>query len=76
MKKYFLFIVVLFSLISCEEDISFNNPSLQGMKDNVFWRGVQSRATLAADGSLLIESFTANETLSLKTTSQLLKLIF
>jgi hypothetical protein len=69
MKKYFLFIVVLFSLISCEEDISFNNPSLQGMKDNVFWRGVQSRATLAADGSLLIESFTANETLSLKTTS-------
>jgi hypothetical protein len=69
MKKYFLFIVVLFSLISCEEDISFNNPSLQGMKDNVFWRGVQSRATLAPNGSLLIESFTANETLSLKTTS-------
>ncbi|TDE31341.1 hypothetical protein E0I61_01180 [Flavobacterium ranwuense] len=69
MKTYFLFIVVLFSLMSCEEDISFNNPSLQGMKDNVFWRGVQSKATLAGDGSLLIESFTANETLSLKTTS-------
>ncbi|MFV8269314.1 DUF6252 family protein [Flavobacterium sp. GT2N3] len=69
MKKYFLFIVVLFSLIACEENISFNNPSLQGTKDNVFWRGVQSKATVSADGSLLIESFTANETLSLKTTS-------
>ena len=69
MKKYTLFIVMLFSLISCEENITFNNPSLQGMKDNVFWRGVQSKATLGADGSLLIESFTANETLSLKTTS-------
>jgi len=69
MKKYFLFIVVLFSLVACEENISFNNPSLQGMKDNVFWRGVQTKATIAADGSLLIESFTANETLSLKTTS-------
>ena len=69
MKKYFLFIVVLFSLVSCEEDISFNNPSLQGVKDNVFWRGVQSRATLSPNGSLLIESFTANETLSLKTTA-------
>ena len=69
MKKYFLFIVVLFSLIACEENISFNNPSLQGTKDNVFWRGVQTKATIAADGSLLIESFTTNETLSLKTTS-------
>ena len=69
MKKYFLFIVVLFSLVACEENISFNNPSLQGTKDNVFWRGVQTKATIAADGSLLIESFTANETLSLKTTS-------
>ena len=69
MKKYFLFIVVLFSLVSCEEDISFNNPSLQGVKDNVFWRGVQSRATLAPNGSLLIESFTANETLSMRTTA-------
>ena len=69
MKKYFVFIVMLFSIISCEENINFNNPSLQGMKDNVFWRGIQTKATLAADGSLLIESFTANETLSLKTTS-------
>lgn len=69
MKKYFLLLVVLFSLVACEENISFNNPSLQGTKDNVFWRGVQTKATIAADGSLLIESFTANETLSLKTTS-------
>lgn len=69
MKKYFLLLVVLFSLVACEENISFNNPSLQGTKDNVFWRGVQTKATIASDGSLLIESFTANETLSLKTTS-------
>lgn len=69
MKKYFLLLVVLFSLVACDENISFNNPSLQGTKDNVFWRGVQTKATIAADGSLLIESFTANENLSLKTTS-------
>ncbi|KIA84761.1 DUF6252 family protein [Flavobacterium sp. AED] len=69
MKKYFLFIVVLFSLISCQEDVRFNNPSLQGLKDNVFWRAVESKATIAADGSLLIQAYTSNETLSLKTTA-------
>ncbi|MFV8343388.1 DUF6252 family protein [Flavobacterium sp. XS2P39] len=69
MKKYFLLIVVIFSLVSCEEDIRFNSPSLQGLKDNVFWRAVESKATLAPDGSLLIEAYTRNETLSIKITS-------
>jgi hypothetical protein len=69
MKKYFLFITLIFSFISCQEDVTFNNPSIQGMKDNVFWRAVQSKATLAPDGSLVIEAYTRNETLSLKVTS-------
>ncbi|MFV5691028.1 DUF6252 family protein [Flavobacterium sp. LT1R49] len=69
MKKYFLFVAMIFSLVSCQEDVSFNNPSLQGVKDNVFWRAVQSKATLASDGSLLIEAYTRNEVLSLKVTS-------
>lgn len=69
MKKLFLIIIVLFAFLSCQEDVRFNNPSLQGMKDNVFWRAIESRATLAPDGSLLIQAYTGNETLSLKTTS-------
>ncbi|MFV5693959.1 DUF6252 family protein [Flavobacterium sp. LB3P122] len=69
MKKYFLFIAAIFSLVSCQEDVSYNSPSLQGVKDNVLWRAVQSKATLASDGSLLIEAYTRNETLSLKVTS-------
>ena len=69
MKKYFTFLLVIFSLISCEEDVSFNNPSFQGMKDNVFWRAVDSKAFLAADGSLIIEGYTGNEVLTLRTTS-------
>ncbi len=69
MKKYLLFVFVIFSLVSCQEDVSFNNPSLQGVKDNVFWRAVQSKAAVASDGSVLIEAYTRNETLSLKVTS-------
>jgi hypothetical protein len=67
MKKYFLITLVFFGLLSCEDDVRFNNPSLQGLKDNVFWRGVRSKATIASDGSLLIESLIVNETISLKT---------
>ncbi|MFH6972228.1 DUF6252 family protein [Flavobacterium petrolei] len=69
MKKYLLFLVVVFAIFSCEENVSFNNPSFQGMKDNVFWRAVDSKAFLASDGSLMIEGYTGNEVLTLRTTS-------
>ena len=61
MKKYFLLLVVLFGLSSCEEDIKFNNPSFQGLKDNVFWRAVQTKATVQASGVLNIDAYTGNE---------------
>jgi len=69
MKKLFLFIVLLFAFISCQDDVKFNNPSFQGTKDNVFWRAIDSKATLASNGSLVIEAYTANEKVTLKTTS-------
>ena len=69
MKKYILFLVVFFAVVSCEEDVRFNNPSFQGMKNNVFWRAVQAKATLSSDGSVLIEAYTGTEVMSLKMTS-------
>ena len=69
MKKYMVGLVVLFSLISCQEDVRFNNPSFQGLKDNVFWRAIQSQATIEANGSLIIKAYTGNEVVTLKTTS-------
>ena len=71
MKKHILLIIVLFSFISCQEDVKFNNPSFQGMKDNVFWRAVQTKATIGANGALVIEAYTAKEIVTLKTTSKL-----
>ena len=69
MKKYILFLVVFFAVVSCEENVRFNNPSFQGMKNNVFWRAVQAKATLGSDGSILIEAYTGTEVMSLKMTS-------
>ena len=69
MKRCFLFLIVLFSLTSCTEDVRFNNPSFQGTKDGVFWRAVQATATINALGSLVIEAYTATEIVTLKTNS-------
>jgi hypothetical protein len=69
MKKLFLFIVLLFAFISCQDDVKFNNPSFQGTKDNVFWRAIDSKATVASNGSLVIEAYTSKEKVTLKTTS-------
>lgn len=69
MKKQFLYIFLLFAFISCQDDVKFNSPSFQGQKDNVFWRAIDSKAILAANGSLSIEGYTRNEKLTLKTTS-------
>ena len=66
MKKYFLFIIVLFTLMACEEDVRFNNPSFQGIKDNVFWRAVVSTASVGPNGSLVIEAYSGNEVITLK----------
>lgn len=69
MKKQALFMIVLFSLISCTEDIRLNNPSFQGLKDNVFWRAIESKASVGPGGSLTIEAYSGNEVITLKTTS-------
>jgi hypothetical protein len=67
MKKQVLFMIMLFSLVSCTEDVKFNNPSFQGVKDNVFWRAVDSKASKSANGSLIIEAYSGNEVITLIT---------
>ena len=69
MKIQFLYLFLSFALISCSTEVKFNNPAFEGQKDNVFWRAVDSKASLDAGGSLIIEGYTRNEKLTLKTTS-------
>ncbi|MES2573965.1 MAG: DUF6252 family protein [Bacteroidota bacterium] len=67
MKKIFLFSILLLAFVSCQDDVSFNNPSFEGKKDGVLWRAVDARATIAANGSLTIEAYNRSEVLTLKT---------
>ena len=69
MKKQLLYLFAFFAFVSCTDEVKFNNPSFEGQKDNVFWRAIDYKAFLAADGSLSIEGYTRNEKLTLKTPS-------
>ncbi len=69
MKKQFLYLFLFFAFISCTDEVKFNNPAFEGQKDNVFWRAIDTRASVGFDGSLTINGYTKNEKLTLKTTS-------
>ena len=65
MKKYIFFLFATISLISCE-DIEKNDPALQANIDNRFYSSNDTRASLNEDGSVTIQGFTQQESLTLQ----------
>ncbi len=68
MKKIISLFIVIIALCSCTQEVTFNNPSVQGTKDNYFWRAnVLSTATVnAIDSTLTVVALSQFETLKLK----------
>jgi hypothetical protein len=64
MKKQFLYLFLLITFISCGDNVTFNNPALEGQVNNVFWRAADAKATLI-NGVLTIEGYARNEKLTL-----------
>lgn len=70
MKKILSLIVLLVAFSSCEEDVQFNNPTIQGLKDDALWRAVSFSATkTTSNGALTIVASNGFETLTLKAQS-------
>ncbi|MBP6557387.1 MAG: hypothetical protein KA213_03415 [Flavobacterium sp.] len=67
MKRFLSLIFVAVAMTSCQEDLKFNNPGLQGLKDDVFWTASDARAYLTGNGRLSIEALTDFEVLTLST---------
>ena len=65
MKKYIFLLLATLSLISCE-DIEKNDPALQANIDNSFYSSNDTRASLNENGSLTIQGFTQQESLTLQ----------
>lgn len=65
MKKCIFFLLAILSLTSCE-DIEGNDPALQANIDNTFYSSNDTRGSVNGDGSLTIQGFTQQETLTLQ----------
>ena len=69
MKRFLSLFIIAVAFSSCQEDVKFNNPGFQGLKDDVFWRANDARAYVDASGRLKIEAFTEYEIVTLNTSS-------
>ena len=67
MKKILSLVIVVFALGSCSQDLKFNNEAVfQGVKDNLFWRGADAKATSSVtEEKLIISAGTLNESVAL-----------
>ena len=66
MKKIFYFLSFIFLLTSCTEDVKFNNPAFQGLKNNAFWRAQAYSAYTQTNGDLFIEGRLGTEAVILQ----------
>lgn len=69
MKRFLPLFMIALAFSSCQEDVKFNNPGFQGLKDDVFWRATDARAYVSTSGALRIEALTAYEEVNLNTAS-------
>lgn len=69
MKRFLPLFVIALAFSSCQEDVKFNNPGFQGLKDDAFWRANDARAHVSTSGQLTIEALTEYETITLNTSS-------
>lgn len=61
MRKVILALLIMFSFVSCTDDVTFNDPSFQGIKDGENWRANDARVILNANGTMTIEAYSQFE---------------
>ena len=67
MKKLILLFLVVITLFGCSQEVTFNNPAVQGTKDNYFWRAQSFSATVdTVTNTIMLEADSQFETLTLK----------
>ncbi len=67
MKKILSLFVIAVAFSSCQDDVSFNSPAVQGYKDREVWQAGTYTATVGSDNSLTVVATRGYETLTLRT---------
>lgn len=66
MKKIFSLAMIVVLFASCSQDVQFNNPSVQGLKDGYLWRAKSSSATInTVANTITISAYNQFETLTI-----------
>jgi len=73
MKKALYFLLLVFTFSSCTDDVKFNNPAFQTLKDNVFWRAIGYNAYAGTGGNMVIEGTLGYEKVILQIPSTAVK---
>lgn len=68
MRKFLSLIAIAFLITSCTESVTFNDPGVQGLKDDYLWKANDARAYVT-NGRLTIEAYATSEILTLGTAS-------
>jgi len=66
MKRILSLLLVMIVFASCEDDVKFNNPAVQGFKDNEVWKADDFTATIGSDNTLTVTAHRDFETLVLR----------
>lgn len=69
MKKIILVLTILFTFVSCTNDVTFNNPSFQGMKNGETWRATDARVILNSNGTMTVEAYSQFEIVTFEVSS-------
>jgi hypothetical protein len=70
MKKISILLFVLATCLSCEENVEFSTPGIQGQLDNVTWRAIDVRGTINEAGRVSITGRVRDQLLELKIPSK------
>lgn len=67
MKKTFVLLISILTIVSCGDDLEFNSPAIQAKKDGVVWRA-QIYTSDIDNGGLIVQGKNNGETLTLVAT--------
>ncbi|PHR99003.1 MAG: hypothetical protein COA80_04495 [Leeuwenhoekiella sp.] len=66
MIRPFLFVILSLLLVSCADDVTFNTPAFQGIKDTLFFKAAGTRAQLTEANEVIISGSLNGERVDLK----------
>lgn len=65
MKNIFTFLIACLALVSCQDDVAFNNPGFQATVNNGLWKATYSKVTQGLSGDALIKGTSTSHVLEL-----------